>query len=78
MDNLISEGLSLLVYGMGFVFVFLTLLVGATNLMSKSVTKFLPEAIPVPKVKPAIRVNSSNNDEVLAVITAAVHSYRSK
>lgn len=78
MDNLISDGLSLMLYGMGFVFVFLTLLVFATNLMSKLVTKYLPEPIPVPKVKPAIKAATSNNDEILAVITAAVHAHRSK
>lgn len=79
MDNLISEGLSLMVYGMGFVFVFLTLLVFATSLMSKLTTKFLPEPVVVPKAKPAASVAaSSNSDEVLAVISAAVHHHRSK
>ena len=33
--NLIDQGLNLLIYGMGTVFVFLTILVGATALMSK-------------------------------------------
>jgi oxaloacetate decarboxylase gamma subunit len=79
MDNLISEGLALMVYGMGFVFVFLTLLVGATTLMSKFVTKYLPEPVVVPKAKPATpQAVSANNDELLAVISAAVHHHRSK
>lgn len=42
MDNLLSEGLSLMVLGMGFVFVFLTLLVIATAGMSRLVTRYGP------------------------------------
>lgn len=78
MENLISEGLSLMVYGMGFVFVFLTLLVVATNFMSKMVTKYFPEPLPVPKAKPAVQAAANKNDDVLAVIAAAVHHHRSK
>jgi oxaloacetate decarboxylase gamma subunit len=78
MDHLISEGLSLMVYGMGFVFVFLTLLVFATNFMSKMVTKYVPEPVAVPKAKPVVKAASANNDELLAVISAAVHHHRSK
>ncbi len=78
MENLVSEGLSLMGFGMGFVFVFLTLLVFATSLMSKFVTKFLPEPVVLPKVKPATPVSGHNNDELLAVLSAAVHHNRSK
>lgn len=78
MENLVSEGLSLMGFGMGFVFVFLTLLVLATSLMSKFVTKFLPEPVVLPKVKPATPVSGQNKDELLAVLSAAVHHHRSK
>ncbi|HSG04551.1 MAG TPA: OadG family transporter subunit [Marinobacterium sp.] len=78
MENLISEGLSLMVYGMGFVFVFLTLLVVATSLMSKLVTKYAPEPLPIPKAKPVVQAAGSKNDDILAVIAAAVHHHRSK
>jgi len=37
---LISQGLDLLLYGMGTVFTFLTLLVGLTALMSRAVIRF--------------------------------------
>lgn len=79
MESLISQGLSLMVFGMGFVFVFLTLLVGVTSLMSKLVVKYAPEATPVPKKRrfSAAKTADANNDEVVAVITAAVHQYRS-
>ena len=78
-ESLISQGLSLMVFGMGFVFVFLTLLVGVTMLMSKLVVKFEPVAVVPPKksrrnVAPAV---VAKDDELVAVITAAVHKYRS-
>ncbi|ANG61627.1 oxaloacetate decarboxylase [Marinobacterium aestuarii] len=84
MDNLLSEGLELMVFGMGFVFVFLTLLVFVTGLMSKIVTKYAP----APEIKPAkkrataagsasVSAPAANNDELVAVISAAVHKFRS-
>lgn len=77
MNSLISEGLELMAFGMGFVFVFLTLLVIVTSLMSKLVNKFVPEAIvePKPKAVPS-SVAHAKDDELLAVLTAAVHKYR--
>ncbi len=79
MENLVSEGLSLLVFGMGFVFVFLTLLVFATGFMSKLVQKYMPEPVAKPSAKPAVvKSAAGSNDELLAVLTAAVHKYRSK
>ena len=80
MDNLMSEGLNLMVFGMGFVFVFLTLLVFATGFMSKAVTKLAPEAPPQP-ARPAAApaaAAASGGDELVAVMTAAVHQYRQK
>ncbi|TCK07026.1 OadG family protein [Marinobacterium mangrovicola] len=83
MDNLLSEGLELMVFGMGFVFVFLTLLVISTGVMSKLVNKYAPA--PVAKAatarKPAAAAPSAgasaNNDELVAVMTAAIKKYRS-
>jgi oxaloacetate decarboxylase gamma subunit len=82
MDNLLSEGLTLMVFGMGFVFVFLTLLVITTSLMSKLATKYAPA--PAVKVSPKRSTPSTggaqagaNNDELIAVMTAAIHKYRS-
>lgn len=79
MDNLLSEGINLMIFGMGFVAVFLTLLVFATTGMSKVVGKFFPEAPAQPKAKPAApaAAAANNNDELIAVMTAAVHKYRS-
>ena len=72
--SMVNRGL---VFGMGFVFVFLTLLVGMTTLMSKLVVKFEPVAVAVPKkLKPRVtKTIDSNNDELVAVISVAVHKY---
>lgn len=81
MDNLFSEGLTLMAFGMGFVFVFLTLLVFATGVMSRLATRYLPEPVAKaakPRPQPATGGAANNNDELVAVITAAVHKYRSK
>ena len=41
--SLISQGVDLLLYGMGTVFTFLTLLVGLTTLMSSTVNRYAKE-----------------------------------
>nr|WP_298414863.1 OadG family transporter subunit [uncultured Halomonas sp.] len=82
MDNasLMQEGLSLVAFGMGFVFVFLTLLVFATALMSRLVMSFAP----TPVGQETSRSTSDgdkgpdNHDEVIAVISAAVKHYRQR
>ncbi|WP_372831983.1 OadG family protein [Pontibacterium sp.] len=79
MENIVSEGINLMIFGMGFVVVFLTLLVFATTAMSKLVAKIAPEQ-PQPKpvkAKAAPAAAAGNNDELIAVMTAVVHKYRS-
>ena len=78
--ELLQEGLGLMALGMGFVFVFLGVLVFSLTLMSGVITRFQPASAPVaprgnskPKASPA-----SQDDETLAVISAAVHRYRTK
>jgi oxaloacetate decarboxylase gamma subunit len=69
-----------MVFGMGFVFTFLTLLVGMTTLMSKLVIKFEPEPVAVPvkaRRNPSVNVENKSDDELVAVISAAVHKFRS-
>ena len=61
--NLISEGLTLMLAGMGTVFVFLTVLVGAMTLMSALAGRQAPPA------------DGPTGDE-LAAITAAIHQHR--
>ncbi|MDO9163053.1 MAG: OadG family transporter subunit [Methylococcaceae bacterium] len=74
MSELISSGLELLVAGMGIVFLFLTMLVVAINLMSAMVLRFFPDE---PKTSSSLSsVVSSNDKRIVAAITAAVHQYR--
>jgi len=79
--NLIISSLILLVAGMGMTFVFLIVLVWCTNLSSKITAHFshlLPNPTPkkapakaAPKA-PAATTDSSDDGELIAVITAAI------
>lgn len=77
-ENLITEGFSLMLMGMGTVFVFLTILVFVTTFMSTLVQKYFPEteveALPS-TVSPA---GGHSNQTLLAVISAAIHAHRTK
>jgi len=66
-NNLIDEGLRLMLVGMGTVFVFLTLLVVVTTLMSRIVIRIQAKAI-----------TSGITDEEVAAISAAVMLHRRK
>jgi len=74
--SLLNQGFSLLIYGISVVFVFLTLLVILTILMSKVILRFFPEPIvepAAPRRKPA---GSQSDSQVITAISAAVHKYR--
>ena len=80
-SELISEGSSLMLFGMGFVFLFLTLLVLATHLMSTIITRYFQKsatsgAPPVDRTS----VSRQNRDQVelVAAISAAVQMHRTK
>ena len=62
-QSLFVEGLSLMFYGMGTVFLFLIALVGATKLMSAFVVRFSALA-------------ETPDDPLFAAVAAAVHRYR--
>lgn len=73
MGELISSGMELMFAGMGIVFVFLIMLVGAINGMSAIVQRYFPES------SPALRQLSGGIDKnTVAAIAAAVHQYRKK
>lgn len=76
--ELLHEGLALMAMGMGFVFVFLTVLVLSVIVMSKLVGRFQPAPAASPKAQRGARPSEANesSDEVVAVISAAVHRYR--
>ena len=65
--TLLNEWLTLMLAGMGTVFVFLTALVGAMMFMSRLVARFQPISEP-----------GADNDDVVAAITAAIALHRRK
>ncbi len=81
---LIEQGVSLLIYGMGTVFVFLTLLVFATKAMSHLVHKFSPEtaedSVPVGganlEAQDLKEAGSVLLDDIKTAIAQAVRLYR--
>lgn len=91
--TLMSEGLTLMLTGMGFVFVFLTVLVLVTSLMSWIITRYeksvgaLPEeGIPTPTAvlgqhqptSPQKASQSPQDHTLLTVLSSAVHKYRNR
>ena len=67
---MIEQGLELVLFGMGTVFVFLTMLVFVTGLMSTLVLKF-SRAIPK-----ASKVVTGSDPALMAAAAAAVKRYR--
>ena len=78
--NIMTEGLNLMLMGMGFVFAFLTLLVIATTLMSKTILRFSkPEPVAaMPTKKVAASSVQGQNPDIIAAISAAIHLHRQR
>jgi oxaloacetate decarboxylase gamma subunit len=74
-SNLIASGLELMLYGMGTVVIFLTLLVYVTSGMSALVLRFTPEE---PAAAPGPGKPAAVDGKLLAVISAAIHEHRSR
>ncbi len=77
--ELINEGLSLMLFGMGFVFVFLTILVIATRLMSVVILRFTsdkPEPAHPPSKAHVTKDDLMVDPIVLAAINEAVRQHR--
>ena len=79
--ELMNEGLSLMMFGMGFVFIFLTVLVFATSLMSKTVLAMAseePEPAPQRSVPAAGTSDPASDPLLLAVIGDAIRQHRER
>ncbi|MCP3909226.1 MAG: OadG family protein [Oceanicoccus sp.] len=74
-DNLMQQGIELMLYGMGTVFTFLVLLIATTTLMSALLQRFAKPEPTAPAGKPAA---VANDDQLVAIISAAIHKYRSR
>lgn len=80
-SSLIDQGLNLMMFGMGTVFVFLTILIFATTGMSKVITRYFPEKAIV--AKPARKKSAALNAGTIApatlkVIQAAIEQHRNR
>lgn len=75
--DLFQQGVDLMLFGMGTVFAFLILLVGASYLMSWVITRFFPEP-----VRPAVAVQmapvAAVEPRIQAAIQAAIDKHRSR
>lgn len=75
--NLMQQGIDLMLFGMGTVFVFLALLVVSVIVMSTVIQKFFPEA--EPEAAPAPVAPAQVNDpKLIAIIQAAIEQHRNK
>lgn len=79
-SDLLGEGVQLMLAGMGAVFVFLTLLVLGTMLMSRLVLRFQPiTAVTIPNEvvrKEVVGEQGAVSDEEVAAISIAITRYR--
>ena len=71
-----------MLFGMGTVFVFLTILVFGTSLMSKIVERYFPEQeaadIPGPIASPAASNAQAVDGKTLNIIQQAIYQHRAK
>jgi oxaloacetate decarboxylase gamma subunit len=77
MNEMLNDGLELMLIGMGIVFAFLAMLIVMVNLMTAMVQRFFPEP-PMPDVTPASASAGHTDAGVIAAISAAIHQYRKK
>ena len=80
MNEVMTQGVELMLTGMGIVFLFLVMLIGAVKLMAYCVTTFFPEDVtPAAAPIPAPASNGHGaTPAVTAAISAAVHQHRAK
>jgi len=83
-DTLMQQGTDLMLFGMGSVLVFLTLLVVAMVAMSALVRRWFTDSEPVPtndRAKGSARSSKSASqvsDKTLAIIKAAIEQHRAR
>lgn len=81
-ESIMSQGVTLMLYGMGAVFVFLALLVAVTYVMSGVVVRLFPEAPePIPAAKAPLANSASAppvDAKTLQIIQAAIDKHRRK
>ncbi len=80
--DLLLQGVDLMLFGMATVFVFLTVLVVVTVLMSRLVITYFPEDSPAEKVAPGpapmVASNAAIDSTHLTVIKIAIEKHRAR
>lgn len=74
--TLIHQGLNLMLFGMGVVFVFLTVLVFATTAMSSVVQHYFPAMDSTESEQNKLPASQTVSPQVVAVIQAAIDQHR--
>ena len=74
MENLVFEGFKFMLLGMGTVFAFLILMIGAMNLQSYIIHKFFPE----PKLANDAGKTNKNDAKIAAISAAIMHHKNDK
>lgn len=77
--DLMQQGMDLLLFGMGTVFVFLSLLVLSTSLMSSFINQFFPEA--AKEIQVAVKTSRKTDEikpHILKAIKLAIAEHRAK
>lgn len=77
-DPLLQQGLDLMIYGMGTVFLFLTLLVTVTTVASAIIGRFFPEGIESDAASTGVLTNSAVDKKLLAILQRAIDQHRGK
>jgi len=81
-DTLIDQGINLMLFGMGTVFVFLTILVFATTVMSKLVSRFAPvedaDTSSAPVAAPQAITPQAASPQVINAIEKAIAQHRQR
>lgn len=80
-NDIVAQGLELMLYGMGTVVVFLGLLIVVTGAMSTLITRFFPEPqapVLVPSIGSKGGPAAPADGEVVAVISAAIAQHRNR
>ena len=81
-QTLLQQGLQLMLFGMGTVFIFLVVLIACTTLMSRLVLRFAPaDPLPITSDNAPQQYSSAQRPDrarLIAAITAAVHQHRAR
>ncbi|WP_414654055.1 OadG family protein [Idiomarina sp. UBA4206] len=81
MTDLMTKAIELMVAGMGFVFVFLVILVFATGIMSKVVSRLAPPEVAAPARSPPAKAApepASVDPDTAEAIKQAIAKFRSR